>query len=209
LGRDHDSQPERCDRSGGFALFIRTQTQADMPQDRESPANDQALRPAVFFDRDGVLNVDTDYLFEIDKFVWIDGAREAVRLVNEAGYFAFVVTNQSGVARGFYKESDVHALHLWMADELAAAGAHIDAFEFCPDHPEAVIERYRRDSHRRKPRPGMITDLMQHFPVEAEKSFLIGDQERDLEAARAAGIRGLLFKGDNLAALVREALHDV
>ena len=72
-----------------------------------------------------------------------------------------------------------------------------------------MIERYRRDSYRRKLRPGMITDLMQHFPVEAEKSFLIGDQERDLEAARAAGIRGLLFKGDNLAALVLEALHDV
>lgn len=180
-----------------------------MPQDRERPANDQALRPAVFFDRDGVLNVDTDYLFEIDKFVWIDGARDAVRLVNEAGYFAFVVTNQSGVARGLYEESDVQALHGWMAGELAAVGAHIDAFEYCPDHPEASIERYRRDSHRRKPGPGMITDLMQRFPIAADRSFLIGDQERDLEAARAAGIRGLMFREGHLAAFVREALQDV
>lgn len=165
-----------------------------------------STRPAVFFDRDGVLNHDAGYLFETAKFKWMDGAREAVRLVNEAGYFAFVVTNQSGIARGFYEESDVDALHLWMADELAAVGAHIDAFEYCPDHPEALIERYRRDSHRRKPGPGMITDLMQRFPVAAGRSFLIGDQERDLEAARAAGIHGLLFREGNLATFVREAL---
>ncbi|MBR1092716.1 HAD family hydrolase [Bradyrhizobium manausense] len=168
-----------------------------------------STRPAVFFDRDGVLNHDAGYLFEASKFKWIDGAREAVRLVNEAGYFAFVVTNQSGVARGLYEESDVQALHRWMAGELAAVGAHIDAFEYCPDHPEAPLERYRRDSHRRKPRPGMITDLMQRFPIAADRSFLIGDQERDLEAARAAGIRGLLFQAGNLATFVREALQDV
>lgn len=165
-----------------------------------------STRPAVFFDRDGVLNHDVGFLFEAAKFEWMDGAREAVRLVNEAGYFAFVVTNQSGVARGFYEESDVQALHRWMADELAAVGAHIDAFEYCPDHPEAPIERYRRDSDRRKPGPGMITDLMKRFPVAADRSFLIGDQERDLEAARAAGIRALLFRDGNLATFVREAL---
>ncbi|TPQ35500.1 D,D-heptose 1,7-bisphosphate phosphatase [Bradyrhizobium guangdongense] len=165
-----------------------------------------STRPAVFFDRDGVLNRDVGFLFEASKFEWMDGAREAVRLVNEAGYFAFVVTNQSGVARGFYEESDVQALHRWMADELDAVGAHIDAFEYCPDHPEAPIARYRRDTDRRKPGPGMITDLMKRFPVAADRSFLIGDQERDLEAARAAGIRALLFRDGNLATFVREAL---
>lgn len=165
-----------------------------------------STRPAVFFDRDGVLNHDVGFLYEAAKFEWMDGAREAVRLVNDAGYFAFVVTNQSGVARGFYEESDVQALHRWMADELAAVGAHIDAFEYCPDHPQAPIERYRRDSDRRKPGPGMITDLMKRFPVAADRSFLIGDQERDLEAARAAGIRALLFRDGNLATFVREAL---
>ncbi|MCK1551500.1 MULTISPECIES: HAD family hydrolase [unclassified Bradyrhizobium] len=163
-------------------------------------------RPAVFFDRDGVLNHDVGYLFEASKFKWMDGAREAVRLVNEAGYFAFVITNQSGVARGFYSESNVDALHRWMAEELAAVGAHIDAFEYCPDHPEAAVERYRRDSGRRKPAPGMITDLMKRFPVAADRSLLIGDQDRDLEAARAAGVRGLLFQEGNLATFVGEAL---
>jgi D-glycero-D-manno-heptose 1,7-bisphosphate phosphatase len=168
-----------------------------------------STRPAVFFDRDGVLNHDAGYLFEASKFKWMDGAREAVRLVNEAGYFAFVVTNQSGVARGFYEESDVDALHRWMADELAAIGAHIDAFEYCPDHPDAIIERYRRASDRRKPRPGMITDLLKRFPVTADRSFLIGDQPTDIEAAEAAGIRGLIYRGGNLETFVREALRIV
>ena len=107
---------------------------------------EQLRRPAVFFDRDGVLNHDSGYTFEAGKLQWIEGAREAVKAVNDAGYFAFVVTNQSGVARGFYEESHVHALHRWMADEMAAIGAHIDAFEYCPDHPDGTVERYRRVS---------------------------------------------------------------
>ncbi|MCS3928213.1 D-glycero-D-manno-heptose 1,7-bisphosphate phosphatase [Bradyrhizobium elkanii] len=163
-------------------------------------------RPAVFFDRDGVLNHDRGYVFEANKFEWKDGAREAVKLVNEAGYFAFVVTNQSGVARGFFEESDVQALHLWIAEELALVGARIDAFEYCPDHPDAAIERYRRVSDRRKPAPGMITDLLKRFPVVAHRSVLIGDKRSDLEAAKAAGIQGLLFQDGNLEEFVRLVL---
>jgi D,D-heptose 1,7-bisphosphate phosphatase len=159
-------------------------------------------RPAVFFDRDGVLNHDSGYTFEVSKLRWIDGAREAVKAVNDAGYFAFVVTNQSGVARGFYEENHVQALHRWMADDMAAIGAHIDAFEYCPDHPEGTIERYRRVSDRRKPAPGMIIDLLGRFPVDAANSFLIGDKPSDLEAARAAGLGGHLFSGGNLEAFV-------
>src|SRR4051812_3180043 len=117
-------------------------------------------RPAVFFDRDGVLNEDIGYLYERTKFRWLPGARQAVRAVNDAGYLAFVVTNQSGVARGLYNESDILALHAWMADELAEIGAHIDAFEYCPHHPKATVERYRIPCTCRKPRPGMITGIM-------------------------------------------------
>ena len=109
----------------------------------------QLRRPAVFFDRDGVLNHDSGYTFEAGKLQWIEGAREAVKAVNDAGCFAFVVTNQSGVARGFYEESHVHALHRWMADEMATIGAHIDAFEYCPDHPDGTVERYSRVNVRR------------------------------------------------------------
>jgi D,D-heptose 1,7-bisphosphate phosphatase len=164
-------------------------------------------RPAVFFDRDGVLNHDSGYTFETSKLRWIDGAREAVKAVNDAGYFAFVVTNQSGVARGLYEENDVQALHRWMADEMAVIGAHIDAFEYCPDHPEGTIEQYRRVNDRRKPGPGMITDLLERFPVKADASILVGDKPGDLEAARSAGLRGYLFSGGNLETFVKQHLE--
>jgi D,D-heptose 1,7-bisphosphate phosphatase len=167
---------------------------------------EQLRRPAVFFDRDGVLNHDSGYTFEADKLRWIDGAREAVKAVNDAGYFAFVVTNQSGVARGLYEESHVQTLHRWMADDMATIGAHIDAFEYCPDHPDGTIERYRRVSERRKPGPGMITDLLGRFPVDAAGSFLIGDKPSDIEAANAAGLKGHFFSGGSLEAFIRQHL---
>ncbi|OCK57496.1 HAD family hydrolase [Bradyrhizobium sp. LMTR 3] len=163
-------------------------------------------RPAVFFDRDGVLNQDSGYVFEVSKLRWIDGAREAVKAANDAGYFVFVVTNQSGVARGLYQESHVEALHRWMADELTKIGAHIDAFEYCPYHPDAVIERYRQVSQRRKPAPGMINDLLERFPVDVSRSILIGDKPIDLEAARAAGVQGYLYSGGHLAQFLRPLL---
>lgn len=164
-------------------------------------------RPAIFFDRDGVLNEDDGYVYEIARLKWIDGAREAVKAANDAGYLVFVVTNQSGVARGFFEEQHVQALHAWMAADLATIGARVDAFEYCPYHPDAVIERYRKVSPRRKPAPGMITDLLERFPVDPGRSILIGDKPSDLEAARAAGVRGILFPGGNLAHLVKSALQ--
>ncbi|MEH2518967.1 D-glycero-D-manno-heptose 1,7-bisphosphate phosphatase [Bradyrhizobium sp. AZCC 1610] len=163
-------------------------------------------RPAIFFDRDGVLNEDCGYVFEISKLKWIDGARAAVKLANDAGYFVFVITNQSGVARGFYEESHVEAIHAWMAHDLAKIGAHIDAFEYCPYHPQAPIERYRQVSNRRKPAPGMINDLLDRFPVDVSRSSLVGDKLTDLEAARAAGIKGYLFRGDNLEHFLKSIL---
>jgi len=180
---------------------------AQDPAGAEAGLKARLRRPAVFFDRDGVLNHDTGYIFEAGKLKWIDVAREAIKAVNDAGYFAFVVSNQSGVARGLYQESDVQALHRWMADEMAIVGAHIDAFEYCPDHPEGTIERYRRESDRRKPAPGMITDLLSRFPVNVDDSILIGDKASDLEAARAAGLQGYLFSGGNLEAFVKQHLQ--
>jgi D,D-heptose 1,7-bisphosphate phosphatase len=173
----------------------------------EVALKERLRRPAVFFDRDGVLNHDTGYIFEPHKLKWIDGACEAVKAVNDAGYFAFVVSNQSGVARGHYEESEVQALHRWMADEMAKMGAHIDAFEYCPDHPDGIIERYRRANDRRKPGPGMITGLLGRFPVNADDSILIGDKASDLEAAQAAGVKGYLFSGGNLETFVKQHLR--
>ncbi len=155
-------------------------------------------RPAVFLDRDGILNVDHGYIHTPKEIEWIPGAPEAVKLLNDSGYYVFVVTNQSGVARGLYSESDVIALHRWMAQELAAFGASIDDWRYCPFHSDARVEVYRALHPWRKPSPGMIVDLLEHWPVERQGSFLIGDKASDIEAAEAAGLPGHLFKGGNL-----------
>ena len=168
-------------------------------------------RPAVFFDRDGVLNRDIGYLHRPDEVEWLEGAGKAVRLCNDAGYFVFVVTNQAGVARGYYGEKDVHTLHDWMNAELARQGAHVDAFEYCPHHPEGVEGPYRRTCRRRKPEPGMLEDLLSAWPVDKDQSFLIGNMQSDMDAAAAAGLKAHLYQGGDLAAFVASRLaarHD-
>ncbi|HKU54553.1 MAG TPA: HAD-IIIA family hydrolase, partial [Rhizomicrobium sp.] len=127
-----------------------------VPQDLERAQTDlprHVRRPAVFFDRDGVLNRDIGYLHRPEEFEWLQGAKAAIRHCNDAGYFVFVVTNQAGVARGYYDESDVEKLHAWIGAELAREGAYIDAFEYCPHHLDGVRPEYRRVCPRRKPEP--------------------------------------------------------
>ncbi len=165
------------------------------------------MRPAVFFDRDGVLNRDeSGYTHRPEDLRWMEGAVEAVRHANACGWHVFVVTNQSGVARGFYDEAAVERFHEAMARDLAAAGARVDAFRYCPYHPDGTVPAYRRDDPGRKPRPGMILDLMAEWPVDAARSLLIGDKTSDVEAAAAAGLRGFLFEGGDLSVFLRGAM---
>ena len=155
-------------------------------------------RPAAFLDRDGVLIMDDGYPYDPAKVTWIPGAAAAVKRLNDLGYYVFVVTNQAGVARGYFNEHQLKRLHEWMAMELAAQGAHVDAWEFCPHHPAYGEGEYRLDCYRRKPKPGMITDLLAKWPIEVTHSFLVGDKPSDLEAAAAAGISSSLFSGGSL-----------
>lgn len=158
----------------------------------------QGRRPALFLDRDGVINVDHGYVGSIERFDWTPGAQKLIRRANDAGWYVFVVTNQAGVARGFYGEQDVAVLHRWINAQLRDRGAAIDDFRYCPYHPDGVVEAYSGSHPWRKPEPGMILDLMAHWPVDVARSVLIGDQPSDLAAAQAAGIAARHFTGGDL-----------
>lgn len=164
-------------------------------------------RPALFLDRDGVLNVDRGWVGTRERFEWIPGAVEAVRRATEAGWHVFVVTNQSGVARGHYDEAAVRSLHAWMADEVRRHGGTIDDIRYCPFHEEAAVPAYRRASDWRKPEPGMILDLVRKWELDPARCVLVGDQPRDLQAAAAAGVAGHLFPGGDLASFVEPILQ--
>lgn len=164
------------------------------------------LRPALFLDRDGVINEDHGYVATIEAFQWIDGAIECIRTFNERGWFVFVVTNQTGIAHGYYSESDMQAVHDHMLAGLAEAGARIDQIYACPFDPKGTLPAFACESFDRKPNPGMLLRAMADFPVDREASFLIGDKENDLKAARAAGVGAFLFRGGNLAEFAEWAL---
>lgn len=167
--------------------------------------------PAAFLDRDGVLNVDHGYAHKPDQLEWIAGAPQAVRLLNEAGYLVIVVTNQSGVARGFYDEGAVRQFHSHMEDALHAQGAHIDAFYYCPHHPEGTVKAFSVSCNCRKPGTGMLEQAAREWPIDLGRSFLIGDKESDMAAADAFKIQAIKFdiRAESLSDLVRRQINAI
>lgn len=151
-------------------------------------------RPAVLLDRDGTLNEEVGYLHRAEDLVWTPGAQDAVRRLNEAGRLVVVVTNQAGVARGYYAEADVDALHAHMNAQLAAAGAHVDAFYYSPYHPEAAVERYRRASACRKPGRELYDRAVAEWGIDAAASAVVGDKASDLIPGRALGMQTILVE---------------
>lgn len=164
------------------------------------------LRPALFLDRDGVLNTDRGYISQVEDFEWIDGAIDCIKAFKARGWLIFIVTNQSGIAFNLYTEADMQAVHTHMLETIHAANTAVDHVYFCPFHAEGTDPKYRNDSFDRKPKPGMLLKAMADYPVQREASFLIGDKQTDIDAALAAGISGFLFAGGNLSVFAEWAL---
>jgi D,D-heptose 1,7-bisphosphate phosphatase len=149
---------------------------------------------AVFLDRDGTINEEVGYLDSLDKFKVIPSAYEAIRLINESGMKAVVISNQAGVARGLFTEDFVKITHEHLQTALRKKGAYIDNFYYCPHHPTEGIESYRKDCNCRKPAPGMLLRAAQDLNIDLTKSYLVGDRFRDMEAAKKAGVKRVLVK---------------
>ena len=161
---------------------------------------------AVFFDRDGTLNVDVHYLHRPEDFIWIDGAKEAIKHVKDQGYLAILVTNQSGVARGFYPESDVVAVYNWMNQELAKIGTELDALYYCPHHPDGKIAVYRKVCDCRKPGTLLINKACQKYDIDKKQSYFVGDTATDMQCAKNAGIIGIKYENGSLYDLVKSSI---
>ena len=159
-------------------------------------------------DRDGVLNVDKAYLYKPEAVEWVEDSLKAIAWLNRKGIKVAVVTNQSGVARGYFQESDVIKLHAWMQEEVQKAGGIISAFYYCPHLPGAPVKEYDRDCNCRKPKPGMILQALHDFGVKPENAFMAGDSPRDVEAAEAAGVRGYLYHGGSLLEFMQGILKE-
>lgn len=155
------------------------------------------MRRAIFFDRDGVLNVNHGYVHRFEEFDWIDGAREAILMANQNNILVVVVTNQSGIAQGMYDEAAFHRLMDAVREDLSTIGAHLDAVYFCP--------HYVGDCDCRKPKPGMILQAQREWDIDLGQSILIGDSETDLQAADAAGVRSVRFTGGNVLEVLERA----
>ena len=154
-------------------------------------------------------NVDHGWVGTRERFEWMPGALAAIAAATQRGWHVFVVTNQSGVARGHYTEADLLLLHRWMLDQVLAAGGTIDDWRYCPFHPDADVAAYQRVSDWRKPAPGMLCDLMRAWRLDPARCLMVGDQATDMEAACRAGIAGHLFTGGDVAAFVQPLLETV
>ena len=153
------------------------------------------LRPGLFLDRDGVINVDTNFLYRPEECVLIEGIGSLVRAANQLGYVTCVITNQSGIGRGLYTEEDFRVLMTHIQAELQREGATLDAVYFSPFHPVHGLGEYKRDTDCRKPAPGMLLRAAEEHGIDLSRSFLVGDRCSDLLAGSNAGLERLFLFG--------------
>lgn len=154
----------------------------------------------AFLDRDGTINVEKNYLYKIDDFEFLTGVVSGLKLLQDNNFLLVIVTNQSGIAKGFYTEKDLEILHNWMLNELEQQGVNISKIYYCPHHPNAVVKKYRKICGCRKPETGLywqaISELKQEYDIDLEHSIAIGDKERDLSICNETPIRGYLINSN-------------
>jgi D-glycero-D-manno-heptose 1,7-bisphosphate phosphatase len=151
------------------------------------------MNRAVFLDRDGTINIDKGYVYRTEDFVFLDGFIEALKVFHELNYYVIVITNQSGVARGYYGEEDVIKLHQYMDEELKKSGTYIDAYYYCPHHKDGKVKKYAIDCNCRKPKSGLILKAKEDFNLNLKASILIGDKQTDIDAANNAKVGNTLL----------------
>ena len=159
-------------------------------------------KKAVFLDRDGVINEDTGYLISIKDFKWIEGAIDALKILKENNFLIIIISNQSGVSRGYFSEKDVNKLHDWINLQLSEHNVKIDDFFFATEHPDVEISKTRR-----KPSPKMIEEAIKKHKLNRDDCFMVGDKDTDILAAKNAKIRGFLFEGGNLSYKIKKILN--
>lgn len=146
------------------------------------------MNRVVFLDRDGTINEDVNYLYKQEDFVFIPGTIEAIKIFHELRYKVIVITNQAGVAKGYYEETDVILLHKYIDELLAVEDTYIDAYYYCPHHTEGIVEGYKCECKCRKPNIGMIEKAVKDFNIDLDESIIIGDKEIDIQTGEKAGI---------------------
>lgn len=161
---------------------------------------------AVFFDRDNTLTVDHGYTWKTEDFAWIPGAPQALALFHHHAIPCFIVTNQGGIGRGLFTETQMHSFNTLLCSEAKKAGGLIRDVAFCPHHPEAQSDTLRTPCTSRKPAPGMLLSLAAKWHLDLSASVMIGDRMSDVEAGKAAGCHAYLFDGDDLEPLAKEVI---
>lgn len=152
------------------------------------------MKKVIFLDRDGTINVEKDYLHKIEDFQFEEGALEGLKIFKELGYKVVVVTNQSGIARGYYTENDLQKLNNYMMEKVKEAGGEIEKCFYCPHHPEKGIEEYKVQCSCRKPESGMLLEAQKEFDIDLKNSFIVGDKISDIEAGERVGVTPVLVE---------------
>ena len=160
------------------------------------------VEKAVFLDRDGVINKDIGYLYKIQDFEWIPGAIDAIKLLKSKNFLIIIISNQSGVERGFFEKKDVENLHSWISNELNKQNTSIDDFFFSTELPSKKLTR-------RKPSPQMVEEAVIKYNLNKNYCFMVGDKPSDVECAKNADIKGYLFNEENLLLKIKEILKDL